>query len=337
MNETSTATTLPLAPGSDRAYLRGCSCALLAGFALSFGGVLVRWIEAASEWQFVFYRSLSLCAVLLTVLAARHRGDLWAVFRRAGWVGVVAGTCLAGGFIGFIFSLAHATVANTMFLLGTSPFFGALLGRTVLGERVAPPTWAAMAAAAVGVAIMVGSGLGSGSLFGNLTGLAAALCFAGFAVALRWGKHTRMTPAVCVAGLIAAAVSAAAVLSAGQSLVVSAHDFGLAVVHGAVILGTGLTLITLGSRHVPAAQLTLFSLLEIVLGPVWAWLGVGEVPDAPTLLGGAVVLSAIAWLASLDMRRSAPRGPISERQSEIQANSGTEGAETTQREDFPVV
>ena len=92
----------------------------------------------------------------------------------------------------------------------------------------------------------------------------------------------------------------------GYGFEISAHDLLLCAIYGAVVVGCGLIVYTIGSRHVPAVQLTLLSLTEVVLGPVWVWFGVGEVPSFPTLLGGAIVLASVAGLALYGIQRRPP-------------------------------
>ena len=295
------------APARSAPYYRGVALVLAAGVFLSIGGIGVRLVEAAAEWQILFYRSLALLITLLALLAYRNRGALPGAFRRAGAAAVAGGLCLSFGFVGFIFSLTHTSVANTLFLLSVSPFLAALLGRALLGEGVRRATWLAMGAALAGVAIMVGEGFATGSLFGDLSALLAALGFAGFTVALRRGKTRDMLPSVCLAAVFTALVAGVMVAPGGAGgFAISARDLGLCAAMGAVQIGAGLTIYTAGSRHVPAAELALLSLSEVVLGPIWVWLGVGEIPSLATVIGGAVVLGAIVGHAASGLRRWRP-------------------------------
>ena len=311
MSERSVAA-VEVALGAEGAgYARGVALVALAGVFWSLGGILVRWIEAAGAWHIIFYRSLALVLTLLAIIALRHRGRLRAALVAAGLNGVAAGACLAAGFIGFILALHHTTVANTLFVLGAAPLFAAFLGRCLLGEAVRAATWLAIALACCGITIMVAGGLALGTLAGNLFALGASLSFATFSVLLRRGRESDMLPCVCYAGMISASVAALAVvgLPGPPLFAVGARDLALCVAMGVIALGLGLTCFTLGARHVPAVEMTLLSLTELVLGPLWVWLGVGEVPSGYTLAGGAVVLAAISYQAlSGARRRQAPPG-----------------------------
>jgi drug/metabolite transporter (DMT)-like permease len=177
----------------------------------------------------------------------------------------------------------------------------------VLGEKVRKKTWVAMVFAVIGVGIMVGGGISSGALLGNLMALFAVAGFAGFAVALRWGRDTDMLALACLAGLFTALVAA----FMSEDFAMSKYDIGLCATMGVVQMSTGMVLFTKGSRLVPAAELALLSLTEVVLAPIWVWLWIGEIPRVWTLLGGAVVFAAIIGHAITGMRRkSAPYGAV---------------------------
>jgi drug/metabolite transporter (DMT)-like permease len=304
---------------ADPDYLRGVVLVAMAGAFWSLGGVLVRWIEAASAWQIIFYRSIALALTLALIVAVRHRSRLIAAFAGVGRNGLLAGACLSGGFMGFILALSHTTVANAVFMLGATPFVAAVLGWWWLGEPVRRATWLAMVLASAGVATMVANGIAIGTALGNFLALGTALCFATFSVLLRRGREQDMLPCVAYAGIVAFLVSGL-LLTAGlggaegpglAGLAVGAGDLLLCLVMGSVQVGTGLTIYTLGARHVPAAELTLLSLTELALAPIWVWLAVGEVPTALTLAGGGIVMAAIAYQAlSGARRRRTPAGLV---------------------------
>jgi len=296
---------VPLSPTTfedDAAYLRGRILVMLSGVFFSIGGVLVRLIETASELQIVFYRSIVLTATMLVLMAVRNRDSMVASFRAVGATGVVAALCLAFSFIGFIFSLRHTTVANTLLLMSTASFMAAILGWIVLRERVSGGTWAAMIAATIGVAAMVGEGIAIGSVYGHLWALGVALAYACYTVALRRGKMIDMLPSVCLGGLFSATICGIIAVGIEQGLTISGHDLLLCVILGAAQLGCGLIIFTVGSRHVPAAELILLAFTEVVLAPIWVWLVVGEVPSRVTFLGGGVLLAAVTGRALSGMK-----------------------------------
>lgn len=282
---------------------RGAVLVLLAGVLFSFGGLIVRQIELAGDWQIVFYRSTGIAVGLLLVMALRDRRSVADTFRRAGLPGLAGGCAISVSMVTFILAINATSVANALFLLAASPFMAAVIAWLLLRESVTRATWLAMAAALAGIAVMVWHGLIAGTLYGNAMGLVTALGFAAFSVALRFGRESDMIPAVCVAGAISATVAAAVVLSRGAGFEIPAREVAICLFYGALI-ATGLSMVSRGARTVPAAALTLLSLTEVLLGPVWVWLGIGEVPDTLTLIGGAILLAAIAGQALASWRRT---------------------------------
>lgn len=287
----------------EAGYRRGLLLVLLAGVFWSVMGLVVRLMETATPWQILFYRSGSLAVFLFLVITVRSRGRPFSVYRQAGLSAVLGGFALVLAFAGSIFSIVHTTVANAMFLFATAPFFAALLGWVLLGERVRRATWIAMAVAAVGVVIMVGEGIALGHIMGNVAAVLSALGFALFTIALRWKRRDDMLPAVSLGGFFAMLVAGGACLASGQGFALPAHDIGLATFLGVFQLGFGLSLYTLGAKTVPAAELALLSMTEVVLGPIWVWLILGESAAVATWIGGAILLAAIAGNALTRLRK----------------------------------
>jgi uncharacterized membrane protein len=159
----------------DAKYPLGVAMVLVAGVCLSFGGLILRHVESADIWLMVFYRSLTFSGTLFLFLLVVYRGRVVRPFLAIGREGVVVALSLGAGAICYLLAIDLTTVANVVFILGSGPLWTALLGRLVLGERVRPVTWAAMAAALCGITLMVAEGLGSGRLAGNVIALGAAV------------------------------------------------------------------------------------------------------------------------------------------------------------------
>lgn len=291
---------------SGVSYRQGVALVLMAGACWSITGLVVRLMETATSWQILFYRSLSLGLFLFLVLAVRSRGRPIRVIRRAGISSVLGGLALVLAFCGSIFSIRNTTVANAMFLFATAPFMAAGLGLLILKESVRRATWIAMTAGGLGVAVMVAEGISLGHFVGNAAAILSALGFAFFAIALRWGHKEDMLPVVCLGGFFTAVVTGLMCLAAGQDLVTTPHDTLLASMLGVGQLGLGMTLFTYGSKAVPAAELALLAMSEVVLGPFWVWLVLGETAGPWTLIGGAVLMAAIAGNALSGLRRKPP-------------------------------
>ena len=283
----------------DPLYARGVAFMLAAGAFASVNGVLFRNIEAATDWQIIFWRNSTMFLFLMGLLILRTRGAVVTSFRAAGKPGLVGGLILGAGNIFFALSIINTTVANALFILSASPFISAILAWFLLREHVQRRTVLAMIVALVGVGVMVMEGLGAGRLFGNVMAVGTTLAHAGFVISLRYGRHTDMLPSIVVAGASAAIVA----FVVGGSMDVSWHDFAMCAMMGMGAMSIGFICFTVGSRHVPAAQVALLSLSEVVLGPIWVALMVDELPSLLTLIGGTLVLSAIVGQAVIGMRR----------------------------------
>ncbi|MCA3449362.1 MAG: DMT family transporter [Rhodobacter sp.] len=291
-------------------YARGVLLVVLAGLLWSFMGLAVRHIETAGTWAILFWRSAGMVPVLLAFIAWRSGGRPLERLRRVGVAGVLGAFGLVFAFAGAIYALQATTVANAVFLFAASPFMAALLGWIILREPVRPATWAAIAVAGVGMFVMVRDGLAGGETAGNLAALLSAFGFAAFTLTLRWGKLEDMMPAVVLGGLFSMAVAVIALGVRAEGLAVPARDIVISVAMGAGMLATGMALYTLGSRVVPAAELTLLSMVEVLLAPVWVWLALGETASAGTFLGGGILLVAIAGNALSGLRRKPVAPPL---------------------------
>ena len=277
-----------------------------AGILWSTVGLGIRMIEDAVVWQILLYRSISMSLFLYMVIRLRSGESPFLQIRRIGLPVVVAGLSLVAAYSGGIYAIQNTSVANAMLLFATAPFMAAVLGWLVLREPVRAATWIAIAVALGGILIMVSDKTGDVAVQGSLAALGSALGFAVFTVALRWGRSGEMLPSVFLSGLFAIVITFGICQILELSVVLSLQDGGVAMGMGVFQVGAGLILYTLGSRSLPAAELTLLSLAEVLLGPLWVWLFLNETASLNTLVGGAVLLIAIAGNAVSGKRRKPP-------------------------------
>jgi len=286
--------------GVDEHYhRRGMLLMIGAGLCWSTGGILIRNVNLADPWEIVFWRSTFMVIFMVGVLVFWHRTGVFKKIGEIGIQGVLAGAFLASTFFFFILSVTHNTVANTLVLMSTLPFFVAFFGRIFLGELVSLRTWVSIAVALSGIILMFADGIDSGQSLGNFLALGVPTAFALNIIILR-KAHTSvsMVPAVMLAGLFSIVVS----LPLAWPLTASLHDLTVLCIMGWVQLGTGCLLMTIATRHLSAAEVGLFALLETTLGPIWVWLGIGERPTDIALVGGLIVIGALFGNGLLDMR-----------------------------------
>ena len=281
-------------------YGRGILMILGSAFCLSTSGVGLRVIEEADGWQILFYRSLSMMALILIVLLLRRPHNLKTRIRALAWDDLALALVLGTGFVAYVFALLQTTVANALFVFSSAPFFAAVLGWIVLRERVAARTWIAITAAMSGLAIMVSAGMMSGRMSGNLVALWLPISYAVSVVLVRRSQQPDMLLALFVAAGVATLITIPFIDDFSLGWV----DLGVSLYLGVFQVGAGFILLILGARYVPAAQVGLLALVEPVLGPVWAWLTVLEMPAQATLVGGAVILAAVGIDAAISAARS---------------------------------
>jgi DME family drug/metabolite transporter len=282
---------------SNRNYLKAFFLVSFAGTIWSFGALIVRYMEQAQsyQWQYLFFRGLMIAIVLLIYLLAREGLAFINNFKRTGLSALLGACGLVAAFSAYIFSITLTTVANTLFMLAATPFIAALLGIVVLQERVRYFTWVAIVVALFGILVMVWEGLAAGNFWGNLIALVAALGFAVFSVSLRWRKETPQFTTIALAGILCALFTLLILISHNDTLAMPLRNVYLSILHGFVV-GFGLILFSLGAKFLPAAELTLLSLVEVVCGVLWVYLpifGIHEVPSGLTVVGGFIVLCAI--------------------------------------------
>ena len=223
---------------------------------------------------------------------------------------IIGALALVIAYTGGIYAIQATSVANALLLFAAAPFFAAVLGWLVLGEPVRRATGIAIVVAIAGIAIMVSgqssSGALGGELGGNLAGLVSALGFAVFTIALRWRQTSEMLPSVFLSGIFAIILMGLICWQLDLTLILSPNDGLISAGMGIFQIGAGLVLFTLGSKTVPAAELVLLSMSEVLLGPLWVWLFLGETAGVNTLTGGAVLLCAIAGNTFSSTRRRPP-------------------------------
>jgi len=287
-------------------YRRGVALVVAAAVVWSLMALAIRLMGDAGTWQVLFWRSLGLVPVLFLVIFRRSGGKPLALVRATGWAGAIGGMGLVFAFAGAIFAIQAAPVANAVFLFAAAPLMTAVMAWLLLGEPVRPATWGAIVVAGAGVFVMVREGLALGAGLGNLAALLSAAGFAAFTVTLRWGRLGDMLPAVLIGGVLSIVVAVAAIALRGESFALPLPSILLAVAMGAVLLGGGMAIYTAGSRSVPAAEIGILALAEVMLAPVWVWLFLNEGASAATFVGGAILLLAIALNALTGMRHRPP-------------------------------
>ncbi len=287
------------------AKTHGVAFVLGATLCWSTSGILLRIIDV-SEWTAVFWRSSFLALAMTAYVLWRYRSRAPQAVRALGISGVVVAALIAATFILYVMAISLTLVANALVLMSAAPLVAASFGWLLLGERPRIHTVMALAVASGGVLVMLlgprEAAFAGTARLGDLLALGVALCFGLAIVLMRRAKHVDMVPAMGLAGVFAAlaALPFAALASPSPT------DFALLAGMGVFQLALGFLLFARGAPLLTPAEVGLLTLVEVVISPLWVWIGVGEVPGQTTFLGGGIILGALVVHSAYGIRRSKP-------------------------------
>ena len=260
---------------------------------------VVRHIDQAETvpWQYLFTRGIVIFLLLNMYLFLEEGKEFYKNYFKVGISGLIGGIGLGTAMITFIWSITNTTAAITLLCLAAMPFITALLGFLFLKEKISLTVWIAIVVAAAGICIMAFDNSGKNSLPGLVFGLISALGFSIFSVSLRWRKETPKFTTVAFAGFFCFIFSAVMLMSNDANFLSTGKNEALFATHGTLVC-MGLILYSIGSKNIPAADLTLLSLTEVIGGIFWVWLpwmGINEVPSTNTIIGGFFIFMSIFY------------------------------------------
>ena len=278
---------------------------LIAGILWSFGPLVVRHMDDPHlvPWQYIFGRGLTIFIILNLYLYFEEGINFYKNYKKIGLSGIIGGSGLGIAMITFIYSITNTSAAITLLCLAAMPFFTALLAFLFLKEKISLSVWISIVIAAFGILIMaIGSGE-KNTIIGFIFGITSSIGFSIFSVTLRWRKETPKFTTVAFAGFFCFVFSAIVILSNGLTFLSSSYNGAMFSLHGTLVC-LGLILYSIGSKAIPAAELTLLSLTEVIGGIFWVWvpiLGINEVPSTNTIIGGFFLFISLFYY-SLIMR-----------------------------------
>ena len=263
---------------------------LFAGLIWSFGPLVVRYMDNPSQvpWQYIFGRGLTIFILLNLYLYFEEGIKFWKNYLKIGKSGILGGSGLGIAMVTFIYSITNTSAAITLLCLAAMPFFTALLAFVFLKEQISLNVWISIAIATIGIAVMAFGNKEENSLVGFIFGITSSIGFSVFSVTLRWRKETPKFTTVAFAGFFCFVFATIMILLKGQDFFATSYNSSLFSLHGTLVC-FGLILYSIGSKAIPAAELTLLSLTEVIGGIFWVWLplfGINEVPDTNTIIGG---------------------------------------------------
>ena len=278
---------------------------LFAGLIWSFGPLVVRHMDEPHliPWQYIFGRGLTIFILLNLYLFFEEGKNFYKNYLKMGLSGILGGAGLGVAMISFMFSITNTSAAITLLCLAAMPFFTALLAFLFLQEKISLNVWVSILIATVGISIMAVGNNTETSFVGFIFGITSSLGFAVFSVTLRWRKETPKFTTTAFAGLFCFVFAAIVILNKDLVFFSSSYNSSLFSLHGTLVC-LGLILYSIGSKAIPAAELTLLSLTEVIGGIFWVWLplfGINEIPTTNTIIGGFFLFISLTYY-SLVMR-----------------------------------
>ena len=269
--------------------LPGPLLVFFGAFSLSFGGLIIKSFEGATQWQILFWRTVFFLLVISIYLAITYKKNIFKSFYDSGIPGFFGGLILSFGFCGYVFAMYNTTVANTNFIIQTQTIFLAIFGYFFLKEKISKTTLISIILAISGIILMLGNTLSAGQTIGNLAAFSMPISFAVLILVVRKYPNVDMVPSQFIAGIFALIIG---YLMSGK-INISYYDIFLGFLAGFFQLGFGFIFITIGAQRTPSAMVGIIMLTEAVFGPLWAWLFINEQPPTIVITGGTIVIIAV--------------------------------------------
>ena len=269
--------------------LPGPLLVFFGAFSLSFGGLIIKSFEGATQWQILFWRTVFFLLVISIYLVVTYKKNIFKSFYDSGIPGFFGGLILSFGFCGYVFAMYNTTVANTNFIIQTQTIFLAIFGYFFLKEKISKTTLISIILAISGIILMVGNTLSAGQTIGNLAAFSMPISFAVLILVVRKYPNVDMVPSQFIAGIFALIIG---YLMSGK-INISYYDIFLGFLAGFFQLGFGFIFITIGAQRTPSAMVGIIMLTEAVFGPLWAWLFINEQPPTIVITGGTIVIIAV--------------------------------------------
>ena len=278
---------------------------LIAGLIWSFGPLVVRYMDNPHliPWQYIFGRGLTIFILLNLYLYFEEGKKFYKNYLKMGISGLIGGSGLGVAMISFMFSITNTSAAVTLLCLAAMPFFTALLAFLFLKEKISLNVWVSIIIATLGIIIMAIGNTSKASLIGFIFGILSSVGFSVFSVSLRWRKETPKFTTIAFAGFVCVIFASIMIFYKDLSFFSTSYNSSLFSLHGTLVC-MGLILYSIGSKAIPAAELTLLSLTEVIGGIFWVWLplfGINEVPTVNTIIGGFFLFISLFYY-SLVMR-----------------------------------
>ena len=278
-------------------YFLGFVLVVISGLVWSLGAPIIRFLEDAEHYRlpYILYRGITIFLVVIAYVLFREGRNFFNSLKRIDIWSIFGGLVLSLTMFGWVYAITTTTVAVTLLMLALSPILTAFLGYLILGERLSRVTMVNIVIVLTGVIIMVSGTEKSSTQIGAIYGFFVALGFAIYTITIRHNPEVPKLLTPALAGFFSVILVSILLVATGTSFEMPPINIGISLIHG-VVIAVGLILFGLGAKYLPSAELVLLTLLEVVAGIFWAWLpiiGINEIPETNTFIGGVFILTAI--------------------------------------------
>ena len=256
----------------------------------------MRILETKDVLLILFYRSIGLSLMVLLFTCLRRNQSVYNFFKSLDIKDLIVGGFLSISFCGYVFAIIYSSVASTLFILSSGPFFTVIISLVWIKEKPNTLTWVTMIIAIMGMMIMLFNGIETGHYIGNIGALITTISFSTMLVYIRKNKKTDVLGGTFLGGFLCCVFVLFIVVFIEKSLLLSLQDTYIIFGMGALTIGLGISLITSSAPYLSAPEVSIFMLAESILGPLWPWLFLSEKITTMELLGGALILLSLLIL-----------------------------------------
>jgi drug/metabolite transporter (DMT)-like permease len=278
---------------------KGSLLAFIAVMFITPDSLFIR-LSNIETWGMLFYRGAIPFVVVLIGLLFFYKNKFLKALLNVGYPGIFYIISFSVCNITFIISIQNTNVANTLIMIALAPMLSAILGALFLKEIPDKKTWIAIFITFVAVTYIFYDSIQLGNFIGDIFGLITAFGLAINANLVRYAKDRDLVPSAVIGKLCVALFA----LFFVESFELVENDIIIVPLMCVMCVALPFVLVTIAPRFITAAEVNLFFLLEVILGPIWVWLVIKEQPSVETIQGGIIIILTLAIHSFLSLKKN---------------------------------
>ena len=278
---------------------KGSLLAFIAVMFITPDSLFIR-LSNIDTWGMLFYRGAIPFIVVLSGLLLFYKNNFLKALLNVGYPGIFYVLSFSVCNITFIISIQNTNVANTLIMISLAPMLSAILGALFLKEIPDRKTWYAIVITFIAATYIFYDSLQLGNIMGDVFGLITAFGLAANANLVRYAKDRDLVPSAVVGKLCVALFAFFFV----ESFELLETDLIIVPLMCVMCVALPFVLVTIAPRFITAAEVNLFFLLEVIIGPIWVWLIIKEQPSLETIQGGVIIILVIAIHSFMSLKKN---------------------------------